>query len=119
MEEYREEWRRLGYRIAEMRMRRKITQSQLAEMTGHSRVYIGYIEQGKRCGPIHVYMEIVEALGYTMNDLVRQDLEEPVSLLLTEISVTLDHCEADEKESAVRILRGLLSIMRMIRGERP
>ena len=45
MEEYRVDFRKLGNRIADMRLSRGITQFQLAEKTGHSRVYIGYIEQ--------------------------------------------------------------------------
>ena len=119
MKEYRDEWCRLGSRIAEMRENRNITQTQLAEMTGDSRVYIGYIEQGKRRGPIHVFFEIVTALGYTLDDLFRENLQDPAQGLLREISGTIDDCNMDEKESITQILRGLLHMIRTIRGDRP
>ena len=45
MEGSRIDWRRLGNRIAEMRMARGVTQMELAEMIGLSPTYIGYIEQ--------------------------------------------------------------------------
>ena len=38
----------LGNKITRMRMARNMTQFQLAELTGLSEVYIGYIERGQR-----------------------------------------------------------------------
>ena len=119
MEEYSDTWFRLGNRIAEMRMSRGITQTQLAEMTGLSRVYIGYIEQGKRRGPIYIFFRIVTALGYTLDDLFRENLQDSTSGLLREISGKLDNCNTDEKESINQILHGLLHMMRMVDGDHP
>ena len=100
-------------------MNRGITQVQLAEMTGLSRVYIGYLEQGKRRGPIHILFKIVTALGYTLDDLFREKLDDPAVELLRDISGTLDDCNTDQKESITQILRGLLHMIRIVCGERP
>ena len=43
-------WLQIGSKVAEMRRSRNMTQQQLAELTGLSDVYIGYLEQGKRHG---------------------------------------------------------------------
>ena len=56
MDDLKVDWLTIGNRIAEMRLSRGLTQLQLAELTGLSRVYIGYIEQGKRCGTILTYL---------------------------------------------------------------
>ena len=119
MEEKRIDWRVLGNRIADMRLSRGITQIQLAEMTGLSRVYIGYIEQGKRCGTIMAYLDIVTALGYSLNDLVRDNLSDVAPELILEFSSALKGCSADQKDSIVRIFREMLSMIRMLREKDP
>lgn len=115
MEDNRIDWRVLGERIADMRISRGITQIRLAEMTGISRVYIGYIEQGRRCGTILTYLDIVTALGYTLNDLVRKDSPDAVQLLALDLCRTLSCCNTDEKDSIVRIFREMLNMIRMFR----
>ena len=119
MEEKRIDWRVLGNRIAEMRLSRGITQIQLAEMTGLSRVYIGYIEQGKRCGTIMTYLDIVTVLGYSLNDLVRENLSDTASDLYLEFSSAMKDCSADEKDSIVRIFKEMLNMIRMFQGDGP
>ena len=115
MDENRIDWRVLGNRIADMRLSRGITQIQLAEMTGLSRVYIGYIEQGKRCGTIMTYLDIVTALGYSLNDLVSDNLSDVVPELILEFNSALRGCSEDQKDSIVRIFREMLSMIRMLR----
>lgn len=119
MDENRIDWRMLGNRIADMRLSRGITQIQLAEMTGLSRVYIGYIEQGKRGGTIMTYLDIVTALGYSLNDLVRNSFSDTAPEMILEISSALNSCSDDEKESIVRIFREMLNMIRMFRREGP
>ena len=113
MEDNKIDWMVLGDRIADMRLSRGITQLQLAEMTGLSRVYIGYIEQGKRCGTILTYLDIVNALGYTLNDLVSKNAANEVESLISDLSRTLTRCNTGEQESIVRIFREMLDMIRM------
>ena len=119
MEDNRIDWRALGNRIAEMRLSRGITQFQLAEKTGHSRVYIGYIEEGKRSAPLQTCLEIVTALGYSLDDLVRTDAPDPASVLMAELNLALDSCSGNEREQIVRIFREMLHMIRLLRGEDP
>lgn len=116
MDETKLDSRILGTRIADMRISRGLTQFQLAEMTGLSRVYIGYIEQGKRCATLLTYLDIVSVLGYSLNDLVRGGISDPDSELLSELNIALMDCSGDEKESVVRIFREMLKMIRLFRG---
>ncbi len=109
-------WRRIGNRIADMRMSRGISQMRLAEMTGLSRVFIGYIEQGKRSATILTYLDIVTALGYSLDDLVKEDLSDTAPGLVMELNRALTGCSEDEKESVVRIFREMLHMIRLLRG---
>lgn len=121
MDDHKVDWCTIGNRIADMRLSRGLTQFQLAELTGLSRVYIGYIEQGKRCGTILTYLDIVSVLGYSLNDLVVGSFpdQDPDSQLLAEMSLALMNCSGDEKESVMRIFREMLKIIRMYHGSGP
>ena len=116
MENMKLDSRILGNRIADMRIARGLTQFQLAELTGLSRVYIGYLEQGKRCGTILTYLDIVSVLGYSLNDLVGGGFSNPDSELISELSRALSDCCGDEKEMIVRIFREMLKMIRMYHG---
>ncbi len=113
MEEMKLDSRILGNRIADMRISRGLTQFQLAELTGLSRVYIGYLEQGKRCGTILTYLDIVSVLGYSLNDLVGGSFINPDFELFSELSRVLTGCHEAEKEMIVRIFREMLKMIRM------
>ena len=99
-----------------MRLSRGLTQLQLAELTGLSRVYIGYIEQGKRCGSILTYLDIVSALGYSLDDLVAGVYMDPDQDLLGEISFVLASSRGEEKDSVVRVFRELVKLVRRHHG---
>ncbi len=116
MEEMKLDSRILGNRVADMRISRGLSQIQLAELTGLSRVYIGYIEQGKRCGTLLTYLDIVSVLGYSLNDLVGGSFSDPDAQLLSELGYALTDCSGDEKESVVRIFREMLKMIRMFHG---
>lgn len=99
-----------------MRISRGLTQFQLAELTGLSRVYIGYLEQGKRCGTILTYLDIVSVLGYSLNDLVGGSFSNSDSELISELGLALSDCHGDEKELIVRIFKEMLKMIRMYHG---
>ena len=118
MDEIKVDWRQLGNRIAEMRMARGVTQSSLAEKTGLSETYIGYLEQGKRHGNFDTYLKIVTVLGFTLNDLATVDLKDDLSdRLAWELSHALSACGTDERESIMRFVREMAHVIRMFHAE--
>lgn len=119
MIENREVWRRLGSRIAEMRRSWGPTQFQLAEMTGLSESYIGFLEQGIRNETILTYLDIVTALGYSLNDLVDVHRAEIPPELALELSDFFTACTMDERTSIVRIFREMLNMIRTLRKTSP
>lgn len=52
---------------------RGLTQQQLAETAGISTPYLSQLESGKRTGSTEVISAIVNALGLTLEDIVRLD----------------------------------------------
>ena len=106
----------LGNRITRMRMTKKMTQFELAEMTGLSEVYIGYIERGKRRAALDTYIKIVNALGYTLDDLIGEYLtsQDTVSLNLKEL---LEDCRIEERKLILRLIKEMVDLVHIQRPD--
>ena len=104
----------LGVKIQEMRRVREITQQQLAENSQISVVYIGYIEQGKRRCAISTYIRIVNALGYTLDDLFSEYLTNREPSLPIDTKALISEFSESEKEAIYEII---LSLKKMIKNE--
>ena len=112
------DWMMLGKRIAEMRMARGLTQMDLAEKLGLSPNYIGYIEQGKRHAKFETYVQIVSAMGYSLNDLFLLENRNSLSdCLAWEISAALSDCREDKRESIIWIVRDMVQMIRLFHGD--
>lgn len=57
-------------RISKHRHESSLTQEDLAEKVGVSRVYIGYVEQGRNTPTLDVLVKIARALKVKISDLV-------------------------------------------------
>ena len=56
----------IGARIKEARLKKKLTQEQLAELADVGFYYIGEIERGQKLPSLTVFIQIVEALGVSV-----------------------------------------------------
>ncbi|MER9275573.1 helix-turn-helix domain-containing protein [Mesorhizobium sp. M0114] len=56
-----------------IRLRKRLTQEQLAEISGFSQQYISGLEKGRRNPTIITIYELALALGVSHTDLVRPD----------------------------------------------
>ena len=72
--------RDMGYRIAKRRTELGMSQEELAEHSGMSRVSVGRIENGEQIPRSHTAEKLCKALGITMNDLYQADSEQPPTL---------------------------------------
>ena len=59
----------LGRKIQKLRKNHEITQEELAEMVHISRVYMGYIEQGRESPSLKLLMRLSKKLGVKVEDL--------------------------------------------------
>jgi transcriptional regulator with XRE-family HTH domain len=57
-------------RIKKFRNDRGLTQEDLAEKVGVSRVYIGYVEQGRNTPSLEILEKIAKSLRVKLSDLV-------------------------------------------------
>lgn len=57
-------------RIKKYRSERGLTQEELAEKVGVSRVYIGYVEQGRNTPSLEILEKITKALKVNLSDVL-------------------------------------------------
>ena len=60
----------IGKRTQTLRKQKGYTQKELAEKLGITRVYMGYIEQGRESPSLHLMFRLAEALEVKFNVLV-------------------------------------------------
>ncbi|ESY67317.1 transcriptional regulator [Mesorhizobium sp. LNHC252B00] len=65
--------RLVGRNVQRIRLRKRLTQEQLAEISGFSQQYISGLEKGRRNPTIITIYELALALGVSHTDLVRPD----------------------------------------------
>jgi putative transcriptional regulator len=62
----------LGWKIQKMRKEMKLSQEELAHKLGISRVYMGYIEQGRENPSLKLLMKIARKFDVKVEDLFRR-----------------------------------------------
>jgi len=62
----------LGRKIQKLRKEKGLTQEELAESLGFSRVYMGYIEQGRENPSLKLLMKLARKFGVKVEDLFKR-----------------------------------------------
>ncbi len=93
----------LGARIKEARLKKKLTQEQLAELSNVGFYYIGEIERGQKLPSLTVFVQIVEALGVSADSLLKDEIS-VLPHFNNEISDKLNKLSPKQRASAVAIL---------------
>ncbi|RWN96173.1 helix-turn-helix transcriptional regulator [Mesorhizobium sp.] len=70
----------VGRNVQRIRLRKRLTQEQLAEISGFSQQYISGLEKGRRNPTIITIYELALALGVSHIDLVRPDKQADVAI---------------------------------------
>lgn len=62
----------LGWKVKKLRKDKKLTQEELAEKIGISRVYMGYIEQGRENPSLKLLMKLARRFKVKIEELFRR-----------------------------------------------
>lgn len=106
------DWQHIGCKVSDMRRSRNMTQQKLAELTGLSDVYIGYLEQGKRHGPMKTYIQIVNVLGYSMDDLLEEYITKKLLLSPADAKLLTIDCSPEEQDLVRTLIREMMAFFR-------
>ena len=104
------DYKQLGIRIRQERLRLNLTQEQLSEYIGISTAYLGQIERGDRNVTLDKLIPIANRLGVTIDYLLTDYINEHnIDINLKRLSQLFDGKSEAEKEMAVNMIKMLFS----------
>ena len=102
----------IGKRIKELRKKKYISQAQLAELTGKSPNYIGYLERGLKSMSLETLVAVANALKVTADEILDDCLDEHLKVDSNEYSTLFADCSPYERSV---ILEGTKALKKAIR----
>lgn len=103
------DYKRLGERIREERLRLHLTQAQLAEAIDISNTYMGAIERGERSLTLDTLVRLVNRLGVTIDYMLADSVSDSDSNIMEQFKQIIDGQPTNRKQMAISILRTIFS----------
>ena len=103
------DYKRLGKRIREERIKLNLTQAQLAEAIDISDTYLGAIERGERRLTLDTLVKLVNRLGVTVDYMLSDFVSDNNSNILEQFKQIIDGQPLERKQMAINVLRTLFS----------
>jgi transcriptional regulator with XRE-family HTH domain len=103
------DYKRLGARIREERLRLHLTQADLAEAIDISDTYMGAIERGERSLTLNTIVRLVSRLGVSIDYLLADYVSDSDSNILEQFKQITDQQPLERKQLAIKVLRTIFS----------
>lgn len=105
------DYKQLGIRISYFRNKHGLSQEELGERIHVTNTHISRIENNKNKPSIDTLVDIANALGVSLDDLLVDSLEHSVSTADSEIHLLLLDCNDTEQKVLIRMVRELKAIL--------
>ena len=102
-------YKRLGERIREERVRLNLTQAALAEAVDISDTYMGAIERGERSLTLDTLVRLVNRLGVTVDYMLSDSVSDCDPNILAQFKQITDGQPLERKQLAIKVLRTIFS----------
>ena len=102
-------YKRLGERIREERLRLHLTQAQLAEAIDISDTYMGAIERGERSLTLDTLVRLVNRLGVTIDYLLSDSVTDSDANIIEQFKQIIDCQPLERRQMAINVLRAVFS----------
>ncbi len=103
------DYKRLGIRIREERLRLNLTQAQLAEDIDISDTYMGAIERGERSLTLDTLVRLVNRLGVTVDYMLSDSVSDSDANIMEQFKQIIDCQPLERKQMAINVLRTIFS----------
>lgn len=103
------DYKRLGDRIREERLRLNLTQAALAEEIDISDTYMGAIERGERSLTLDTLVRLVNRLGVTVDYLLADSVSDSDPNILAQFKQIIDGQPLERKQMAINVLRTIFA----------
>ncbi len=106
------DYKRLGARIREERLRLNLTQAQLAEDIDISDTYMGAIERGERSLTLDTLVRLVNRLGVTVDYILSDSVSCDDSNIVEQFRQIVDKQPLERQQMALNVLRTMFAYFR-------
>lgn len=106
-----EVYQKIGARIREVRIEKKMSQADLAEKAHMSLPHISEIELGKTRMLLSTFVQITEALQVSADSLLRPNTPESKNIYTSEFASLLSDCTPAEIDSILKIVKEVKASM--------
>lgn len=103
------DYKGLGERIREERLRLHLTQAQLAEDVDISDTYMGATERGERSLTLDTLVRLVNRLGVTVDYLLADSVSDSDDNIMEQFKQIIDQQPLKRKQMAVKVLRTIFA----------
>ena len=103
------DYKGLGNRIREERLRLHLTQAQLAEDVDISDTYMGAIERGERSLTLDTPVRLVNRLGVTVDYLLADSVSDSDANIMEQFKQIIDQQPLERKQMAINVLRTIFA----------
>ena len=103
------DYKRLGERIREERLRLNLTQAALAEAIDISDTYMGAIERGERSLTLDTLVRLVNRLGVTVDFMLADSVSDSDSNIMEQFKQITDGQPLERKQMAINVLRTIFA----------
>ena len=103
------DYKRLGERIREERLRLNLTQAQLAEAVDISDTYMGAIERGERSLTLDTLVRLVNRLGVTVDYMLTDSVSDSDANIMEQVKQIMDQQPLAHKQMAINVLRTIFT----------
>lgn len=98
----------IGLRIKELRLKRGMTQEQLAEKADISTNFLACIEIGKRKGSFETYSNIVNILNSSLDYITQDNIKSAkVNMLKKEMNEIFESCGEKNRELILELVKAV------------
>ena len=111
----RELYVKVGSRIRELRIQKKMSQADLSEKAHVSLPHISAIELGKTQMLLGTFLNIAEALQISSDALLRPDIPEVNIIYQTEFAELFSDCTPTELDAILKIVKELKTTLHLNR----
>lgn len=106
-----ETYKKIGSRIRELRLERKMSQADLAEKACISLPLVSEVELGKTNMRLGTFILIIEALQVSADVILRPDIPQVNDIYQGEFAELLSDCTPTEIDSILKIVKELKTTM--------
>ena len=103
------DYKRLGNRIREERLRLHLTQAQLAEDVDISDTYMGASERGERSLTLDTLVRLVNRIGVTVDYLLADSVSDSDANIMEQFKQIMDQQPLERRQMAINVLRTIFS----------